>query len=270
MTDTQQPAPIPAEPAYAEPVPAATGRTNGLGFAALVVGIVALILGLIPFVGYFGAFLAFVGVVLGVIGLVLKGRKKGIAIAGTIVSGVALVLSIVLAAVYTSLLVSSVNQAIEEAAPGVQGPAVEVPADEEEPAADDVAEEAPSNVLSLGQTMVWNDGIEMTVSAPTEFTPSDTSMGWEPGQVAVVFDVTITNNSTEQLEPMAYSLVSSGGVDAANIFDSAQGIEGPPSNIVLPGESITWQEAYGVVDPADIAFQVSPGFLYDEAIWTTE
>ncbi|WP_210481190.1 DUF4190 domain-containing protein [Naasia sp. SYSU D00948] len=271
MTDTQHPAPT--EPAYAAPAPAApapVGRTNGLGIAALVVGIVALVLGLIPFVSYFGAFLAFVGLVLGVIGLVLKGRKKGIAIAGTIVSGIALILAIVLSVVYTTAIVSSVNKAIEEGAPGVQGPAVDVPADEE-PATDGAAgEQTSENVLVLGQTMVWNDGIEMTVSAPVEFTPSETSYGYEPGQIAVLFQVTITNNSAEQLEPLSFSLVSSGGADAAYIIDTAQGIEGAPANTILPGESITWQEAYAVLDPADIAFQSSPGLLYDEAIWTSQ
>jgi len=269
--------PPPAEPAYAHtPPPPVYGqapgqpdssapRTNGLGIAALIVGIVALIFGVITFVSYFGAFLAFVGVVLGIIALVLKGRKKGIALAGLIVSGVALILSIVLSIVYTTAIVNSVNEAIESAAPSVQGPAEDEAVAEDE-AADDSAD---SLVLGLGETMAWSYGVEMTVSTPVPFTPSETASA-EPGQSAVLFDLTLTNNSEEPLEPLSFSQVTSGGVEATSIFDSANNIGLAPTATVLPGQSITWQEAYSVADPADITFQSSPGFLYDDAIWTTE
>jgi hypothetical protein len=290
MTDSQQPVPPaaspaaavpstefppPAEPSYAQTPPApvygqpadgTTGpRGNGLGVAALIVGIVALIFGVIPFVSYFGAFLAFVGLVLGVIALVLKGRKKGIAIAGTIVSGVALILSIVLSVVYTTAIVNSVNEAIESAAPSIEGPA-----EDEAVAEDEVADDAADTfVLGLGETMVWSDGVEMTVGAPAPFTPSETASA-EPGQSAVLFDLTLTNNSEEPLEPLSFSQVTSGGVEASAIFDSANNIGLAPTATVLPGQSITWQEAFSVADPADITFQSSPGFLYDDAIWTAQ
>jgi hypothetical protein len=82
-----------AGPVYNFPAPAVRNGPNGLGIAALVLGLVAFVLAFIPLLNLFGAFLAFVGLVLGVVALFLKGAKKGAAIAGSIVSGVALIIS---------------------------------------------------------------------------------------------------------------------------------------------------------------------------------
>ncbi|WP_167133260.1 hypothetical protein [Paramicrobacterium chengjingii] len=66
---------------------------NGLGLASLIVGIVALlllpILRLTPLAFIVASFIAFIGLVLGIVALCLKHRKKGTAIAGTVVSAVA-------------------------------------------------------------------------------------------------------------------------------------------------------------------------------------
>jgi len=49
---------------------------NGLGVAAIVLGICALVDAFIAFINYVTGFIAFVGLVLGLIGLFRKGRKK--------------------------------------------------------------------------------------------------------------------------------------------------------------------------------------------------
>jgi hypothetical protein len=61
-------------------------RSNGLGVAALVVGIVAAVFSIIPLVGM-------VAIILGIIALMLKNRKKGMAIAGTILGVVSLIVA---------------------------------------------------------------------------------------------------------------------------------------------------------------------------------
>jgi hypothetical protein len=88
-----------------------------LGIASLVIGIVAAVLSFIPLIQYVMGFVAFVGLVLGLVGIFLKGRKKAIAIAGSIVSAVALVLSFVLSIAYTDSFIEGVNDAIEESSP---------------------------------------------------------------------------------------------------------------------------------------------------------
>jgi len=85
-------------------------RSNGLGLASLIIGIIAAVLAFVPLINFGIGFVAFVGIVLGVVALFLKGRKKGVAIAGTIISVIALILSITLSLFYTA----SVIDAIEE------------------------------------------------------------------------------------------------------------------------------------------------------------
>ncbi|MDO9396469.1 MAG: hypothetical protein Q7T71_07990 [Herbiconiux sp.] len=120
------PPPVPPQPAYS-PVPpnaAAPGpgarKRNPLGVAALVIGIVSFVAALIPIVNYLAVLLAFVGVVLGVIALVLAGRRKAAAVAGTIVSFVALAASVVLAIVYTFVFFGGLIGWVSEA--GSSGP----------------------------------------------------------------------------------------------------------------------------------------------------
>ncbi len=66
-------------------------KVNGLGIASLVLGIVGVLLACLGI----GAVFGLIGVILGILGLtVIKDAKKGIAIAGTIVSGVALLIGV--------------------------------------------------------------------------------------------------------------------------------------------------------------------------------
>jgi hypothetical protein len=108
---TLPPPPAP-EQQYVAPTPAKAG--NGLGVAALILGIVALIGAFIPFLNYGAWFFGLIGLVLGIIGLVQKNKKKGVALTGTILSGVAIILSIVLSIVYTAAFASAVNTEIKK------------------------------------------------------------------------------------------------------------------------------------------------------------
>lgn len=100
MADTQQVHSV-VEPLGPVPTPWPAPMRNRLGLAALIIGIVALVGALVPLVNYGAALVALVGIVLGIVGLCRKQRPKGAAIAGAVVSGVALIVSIVLAVVYS-------------------------------------------------------------------------------------------------------------------------------------------------------------------------
>ncbi|MBW8027127.1 hypothetical protein EOG37_10605 [Clavibacter michiganensis subsp. michiganensis] len=100
-----------------EPEPTAPRErktSNGVGLAALIVGVVSLVGSVIPLLNYASGFLALVGIVLGIIGLILKDRPKGMALGGLIASVVALILSIVLAIVYTAGIVTAITGAVRE------------------------------------------------------------------------------------------------------------------------------------------------------------
>ncbi|MFD3443146.1 DUF4190 domain-containing protein [Microbacteriaceae bacterium 4G12] len=125
LSRAEEPMPPASEPALdpasePEPVsePSPDAQRNGLGLAALIVGIVALVGALVPIVNYGTGALALVGILLGVVALFRRDRRRGVAVAGTVVSGVALILSIVLAIVY-SLAIAGL---VEEAAPTATAP----------------------------------------------------------------------------------------------------------------------------------------------------
>lgn len=155
MTNTAEYAPPPATPARS--------AKNGLGLASLIVGAVGLVLAFIPFINFVAILIAIVGLILGVIALFLKGKARGIAIAGTAVSGVALILSIIMVVVYTAGFVSAVDDAVndsitsaEPAAPaeGDAAPAEEAPA-EDAPA--DAAVGTRANPAPIGSTAEFSE-----------------------------------------------------------------------------------------------------------------
>lgn len=109
----------------------------------------------------------------------------------------------------------------------------------------------------------------MTVGPPEPFTPSD-SAAHDDSPAYAAFQVTIVNGSDANYDPVAFgATVQSTNVEGSQVFDSAQGYEGPPMTPVLPGRESTFRIAFGVADPADIVMQVSPGFEYEPVIYTT-
>lgn len=116
-------APRPASPRPPElpqlsPAPAATGGSNSLGIASLVLGALAFSICWVPFLGLFGTPLSGLGAILGVVGLVAavrrSGRGIGFPIAGTAISAFALIGSIVISAVFGRAL-RDTGQAISDA-----------------------------------------------------------------------------------------------------------------------------------------------------------
>lgn len=145
--------------------------------------------------------------------------------------------------------------ASQAAAPVVESPAAEEPMD--------------SGVLVFGETASWDDAISISVSEPVAFKPTEYAAGLEEGQTAVMFEIVLTNNSSEKYEPLIYNTASSAGEEASGVFDVEAGIDFPPTTAVLPGKTIKWKEAYSVADAADITLEVSPGFTYDSVIFTS-
>lgn len=66
-----------------------------MGIAALVLGIISIIIGFIPLCGSIALFPAIIGLILGIVDVVLKskkGEKKGVSIAGLVLSAIAIVI----------------------------------------------------------------------------------------------------------------------------------------------------------------------------------
>jgi hypothetical protein len=127
--DERHPGPYGAEPPEAGAQAQVTHRpSNGLGVAALVLGIVAAVLALIPVVNVLALLLGIVGFILGLVGWQRARRgqatNRGQALAGTVLSAIAVVLSVVILALVGNALGdlasepnSEVSRAVETTGP---------------------------------------------------------------------------------------------------------------------------------------------------------
>lgn len=90
-----------------------SGVHGGLGIAAFVLGVVGLIGCWVPLLGILAAVVAVIGLAMGIAGIVSannKNRKKGLAIAGTILSAVAIVIVIASQILYGSVVSTAIDE----------------------------------------------------------------------------------------------------------------------------------------------------------------
>ena len=175
---TQEPAPAnppaPATP-YAPANPAATATlppqpprakaaTGGLALAALIVGIAAFLFGLIP---VFGALVGITAVVLGFLAL-RKQQSKGMAVAGIILGGLAVLSSIGMtlglgAAVNNASVDRPVAPITQSTSPATQPSAAPKPAETKEPAAAPKAPDvSPEFASALKKAKSYSDLMHMS------------------------------------------------------------------------------------------------------------
>ncbi|QJU53163.1 hypothetical protein SCB71_07690 [Herbiconiux sp. KACC 21604] len=103
----QPSAPLQQAPRQPSPAPApAPAKRNGLGVAALILGIVAFVGAFIPLFNYLALLIALAAVIVGVIAAI-SGRGRGLGVAGSIIGFVALLAAIVMAVVYTFVFFGS-------------------------------------------------------------------------------------------------------------------------------------------------------------------
>lgn len=84
-----------------------------MGVASLVLGIISLLTSWIPFVCFFAFILAVIGLILGIVDSVKKSkandRKKGISIAGLIISAIAIPIIIIMSFVSIGILIAIIE-----------------------------------------------------------------------------------------------------------------------------------------------------------------
>ncbi len=146
----------------------------------------------------------------------------------------------------------------------------EAEAEPEEAAPAEEAEGQDDNGVALfGETLTRDDGLELTVSEPQPFTPSEWAAGGEGSAQHVRFEITITNGTAEKFDPsMIYPTVTSGGVEGEEVFD--EGLDGAPMTTVLPGKSVTFPIGFGVEDAADVLMEIELDWEDEPALFATE
>jgi Protein of unknown function (DUF2510) len=248
------------------PATAPATKPHVLGIIALIVAAIGFVFACIPGALIVGWVLLPIAFVLSIVALFLKG-KKWPAITGLIVSIVGTIVGVV---VFFAVVSNSFGEAFEELDGVIASASEAAEASEASPDVDEPAEPEPVANLAFGDTMIWEDNVELTVSAPEGYTPSEYAAGADfPNNLA--FTITITNNSSENLEPVPYVRLSSGGQEASQIFDvtgDGEDVGIPPTTVILPGQSVTWKSAWSVADPNSLTMQVSPSFEYEDAVFT--
>jgi len=123
----------------------------------------------------------------------------------------------------------------------------------------------------FGAPFPYEDALAVTVSPPQPFTPSDSAAVGEPAPPSfVVFEITVVNGTAANYDPATFSAsLQSGSTEGDQVYDSANGVGGTPSTTLLPGRESVFRMAFGATDPGDLVMEVTPGFEYTSAIFTS-
>ncbi|MDH6705668.1 hypothetical protein P3T27_002390 [Kitasatospora sp. MAA19] len=275
------------------PMPAPQPR-NGLGIAAMVLGIVGAVLSLAVILFWLSWLPALLAVVFGAVGLgyVRKGlaTNRAMALAGVILGVTGLLVSVG-AGVFVVTRVQAVNEerraqddaararadaaikAAEERAAKekerIEAERKRIEAEREKAAADEKARR-----LSFGQSYTYGDGLKVTMAGPEPYVPRGTVVEAPRNAKIIQVKITVVNTGSGEL-----SLYGSG----MPIVKDAKGnlvfslIDGSGRLKVLagslaPGEEATGLSAYalpaGAADPFSVEFNYGSGQLRKNVIWS--
>ena len=243
---------------YAYPPPP-VGPRNGLGTAALVLGIVGLFFSFIPITGVIAWPLVVIGLVLGITGTVRARRgeatNRGMAITGIATSGAGLAICLLWTAAFGSAVHDLERQ---QALTGLPGTQAAVPADS---AAEVVR-------LAFGETHVWSGGEAITVSAPSEHREQNPFLRAPDGKRHVSVDVTITNQGQDEYNVIAAGLTAQHAGRAAQQNHMAGD---PLPNVELPpGGTTTFTAVYELGEqPGELQISAQPSAFSSETVYFT-
>jgi len=268
------------------PFPGGQRPSSGLAIAALVVGVISFVLAWIPVVNIVSILGGIAAVILGVVALRKANRGvaggKGMAIAGTVLGGISLVLSIIVNVFLGVAIDDAINSAESAApalAPSVQPAEAEETADAEQPAEAEEPAPAAGGVLPLGEAAEVGDytinvtGLDR--DANEEIAAADATNPAPDGQY-VLAEVSVVYNGTEEGNPwmdLSYILQ---GADAAEYDDGTCMAIEPNSVVNVPalatGDAADYQVCLDV--PAEAieggSFAIEPLFSLDaaeRAVW---
>jgi hypothetical protein len=257
----------PQQPYAPAQMPGTRPARNGMGIAALVLGIIGTVSGLVPFFFWLAGILGLIALILGLAG---RGRakrgeatNKGVATFGAVLGLVSLILSVVGAVLTFKAVddvVTDINKAVEDSSASAK------------PAAGGGAAggtEGKDDTLGQGDSAAYDDGLEITVNAPAPYTADEFAIGHTKGNSAWTVSVVIENKGKEKFDAALVSVEARAGADGVNaeqIFDGTVG-EGF-SGTVLPGKKITAKYAFDApADAKNLTVEVGPGFEWDASQW---
>ncbi|MFJ4714962.1 DUF4352 domain-containing protein [Streptomyces sp. NPDC088785] len=279
MSQTQ-PQQHPQYPPFQQPQPQQAAR-NGLGTAALILGIVGAVSGVVPILFWLAGVLGLIALILGLTG---RGRarrgeatNKGVALTGALLGLAAMGLAVFGA--YTTFkavddAVDQFNESVSDTkAKGTESAPKSDKGDKgdtDKANKDDKADKpAAGKALDAGDAVVYDDDLTVSVSNAVRFAPDAYAAGHSKGNKAYKVTVTVTNDSKAKFDATlltADARAGKAGVTAEQIFDGKVG--GGFSGTILPGRKATVVYAFDApADAENLTVEVTPSFEYDGTQW---
>ncbi|WP_371498029.1 DUF4190 domain-containing protein [Kitasatospora sp. NBC_00374] len=275
---------VPYWPLY--PMPAPQPR-NGLGIAAMVLGITGAVLSLVLILFWLSWLPSLLAVIFGAIGLglVRKGQatNRAMALAGVILGVAGLLVSVGTGVVVVAHVraVNEERRADEDAARAraeeraakekerIDAAHKRIEAEQEKRAADERARR-----LSFGQSYTYEDGLKVTTAAPEPYVPRETVH--EAPKNAKIIQVRITVVNTGPKELSLYGSGSPFVKDAKGnlVFTLIDGSGRTKflAGSVAPGQEATSLSAYALpddaADPFTVEFNYGSGLQRKNVIWS--
>ncbi|MFD3946205.1 DUF4190 domain-containing protein [Streptomyces sp. NPDC058579] len=239
---------------------------NGLGTAALILGIIGTVSGLIPLLFWLAGILGVIALILGLVG---RGRvkrreanNKGVTTTGAILGLAALILSVVGAVItFTAVsdAVDEINKAVEDSAP--KDPS-------SSPGKGDAGKKDIAKGLAAGDMAAYDD-LKVTVSEAKPYKPSEFAAGHTEGNKAYQVTVVIENSGKQKFDATLVTLTARAGKDgvtAEQVFDEKVGTGF--SGTILPGKKSTVVYAFDAPkDAKNLSVEVSPGLDHEASQW---
>jgi hypothetical protein len=210
-------------------------KFGGLAWATLILGIVGVIGSPVIFLNNVTAVIAGVGFILGVIALF--GSKKVLAAIGTVLC--------VGAITFTIIAQNSVTDDFRDR--------LGLPAQDTN---------ASGQTYQVGQTH-HGSIVDITIADPQSFTTGNSAFPKQNSK-AINYTISVTNHSDKPWSPVLFQIqATAGNISAEEVFDSAAGLNGVPTQDVLPGKNLTFRIGF-VESPGDFTIQVGD---FDEKIY---
>lgn len=257
-----------------------TATTGALSVASLVAGGAALLTAVPPVVGVLAALVAVAGLVLGILALVARARRRGLAITGTALSGVALVVALTMTLGWgvvwehdvSRRAAADVRRQLDAAARSGSGSSGSSDSGSgtsssgsggssgSGSSSDGSGETSDDyDIVAFGDSSVYDDGIELSVGTPVVWTPPATASHGGAG-TTILFTVTLRNGSSTPFSPLASAIIYSGpsARRGVAVSDPTTGVGMPPFSEVPAGGVVSWKLAYTVTDPSVLEVDIAP------------
>jgi hypothetical protein len=224
---------------------AAPAARNGLGVAALILGIVGILSGPVPFVFWLGSILGLLALILGLTGRRRAKRgeatNKGVATAGVVLGLLALILSAV-GGVLTFKVASDV--------------------------VNDISTSSTAK-LDARESAIYSDGLTVTLSAPEPYSPTAAATGHSKGNKAYQVTLVIENARTKKYDATDVSTKAHIGANGAAATQITDGRVGKGfTGTVPPNRTVTVQLAFDTPpDAKTLTVEVHLGFGHLPSRW---